>query len=138
MRPLPQSPESLEPRSEGIFYSTFGFLLEVFIGLMVRMTGRRIRKTDASWLHCYLGKQGPIGTGGYQRIAQEEHLQLRNSPHAGLIPDFEVLSGASFDTGAVHPRIRHFYEHAAEYQMEVWSEVYLVGRFCLWLLVEFL
>lgn len=138
MRPLPQSPESLEPHSEGIFYSTFGFLLEVFIGLMVRMTGRRIRKTDAPWLHCYLGKQGLIGTGVYQRIAQEEHLQLRNSPHAGLIPDFEVLRGPSFDPGGVHPRIRHFYEHAAEYQMEVWSEVYLVGRFFLWLLVEFL
>jgi hypothetical protein len=103
MRPLPQSPESLEPHSEGIFYSTFGFLLEVFIGLMVRMTGRRIRKTDAPWLHCYLGKQGLIGTGVYQRIAQEEHLQLRNSPHAGLIPDFEVLRGPSFDPGGVHP-----------------------------------
>jgi len=74
----------------------------------------------------------------YQRIAQEEHLQLRNSPHAGLIPDFGALRGPSFDPDAVHPRIRHFYEHAAEYQMEVWSEVYFVGRFFLWVLVEFL
>lgn len=105
---------------------------------MVRVTGRRIRRSDAPWLHCYLGKPGLIGTAVYQRIAQEEHLQLRNSPRAGLIPDFGVLRGPSFDPEGVHPRIRHFYEHAAEYQMEVWSEVYFVGRFFLWVLVEFL
>ena len=79
-----------------------------------------------------------IGTGVYQRIAREEHLQLRNSPHAGLIPDFHALRGPSFDPDGIHPGVRHFYEHAAEYQMEVWSEVYFVGRFFLWLLVEFL
>jgi hypothetical protein len=133
---LPDAPA--EPRSGGVFYSALGFLLEYFIELMVRVTGRHIRKSDAPWLHCYLGKPGLIGTGVYQRIAQEEHLQLRNSSHAGLIPDFEVLRGPSFDPDGVHPRIRHFYEHAAEYQMEVWSEVYFVGRFFLWVLVEFL
>jgi len=129
---------SVEPRSGGIFYSGFAFLLELFIEVMVRVTGRRMRRSDAPWLRCYLGKPGLIGTGVYQRIAQEEHLQLRNSPHAGLIPDFGALHGPSFDPDAVHPRIRHFYEHAAEYQMEVWSEVYFVGRFFLWVLVEFL
>jgi hypothetical protein len=129
---------SVEPRSGGIFYSGFAFLLELFIEVMVRVTGRRMRRSDAPWLHCHLGKPGLIGTGVYQRIAQEEHLQLRNSPHAGLIPDFGALRGPSFDPDAVHPRIRHFYEHAAEYQMEVWSEVYFVGRFFLWVLVEFL
>ena len=129
---------SVEPRSGGIFYSGFAFLLELFIEVMVRVTGRRMRRSDAPWLHCHLGKPGLIGTGVYQRIAQEEHLQLRNSPHAGLIPDFGALRGPSFDPDAVHPRVRHFYEHAAEYQMEVWSEVYFVGRFFLWVLVEFL
>jgi hypothetical protein len=129
---------SVEPRSGGIFYSGFALLLELFTEVMVRVTGRRMPRSDAPWLDCYLGKPGLIGTGVYQRIAQEEHLQLRNSPHAGLIPDFGALRGPSFDPDAVHPRIRHFYEHAAEYQMEVWSEVYFVGRFFLWVLVEFL
>ncbi len=133
-----QSGVPTEPGSNGVFYSTFAFLLESIIELMVRVTGARIRRSDAPWLHCYLGKPGLIGTGVYQRIAQEEHLQLRNSPHAGLVPDFEVLRGPSFDPDGVHPRIRHFYEHAAEYQMEVWSEVYFAGRFFLWILVEFL
>ena len=105
---------------------------------MVRMTGRRIRRSDAPWLKCFLGEPGLIGTGIYQRIADQERLKLRMPPTAGLIPDFEALRGPTFDPDAVDSRIRHFYEHAAEYQLEVWSEVYFVGRFFLWLLVEFL
>ena len=38
----------------------------------------------------------------------------------------------------VRPEIRDFYEHAAQYQLEVWTEVSLTGRFFLWLLVEFI
>lgn len=48
------------------------------------------------------------------------------------------MRSPSCDPGQVHPRIRHFCEHAAEYHLEVWSEVYLAGRFFLWLLVEFI
>jgi len=55
-----------------------------------------------------------------------------------LISDFQTLRGPSFNPDVVDSRIRHFYEHAAAYNLEVWSEVYLVGRFFLWLLVEFL
>lgn len=84
---------------------------------------------------CYLGEPGLIGTGIYQRIAEHQQLKLRMPPSAGLIPDFEALRGPSFDPGAVDSRIRHFYEHAAEYRLEVWSEVYFVGVFscgCWW------
>jgi len=127
-----------ESKSRGVFHAAFALVLELFIDVVIRVTGRRIRKEEAPWLRCYLGKPGVIGTGVYQRIAAEEHLQLRNSPNAGLIPDFNELRGPSFNPNGIHPRIKHFYEHAAEYQMEVWSEVYFVGRFFLWLLVEFL
>ena len=128
----------LPSSTPGVLHSAIAFVIEMFIDVMVSVTGRRIRKRDAPWLHCYLGKPGLIGKGVYQRIAEEEHLQLRNSPHAGLLEDFNDLRGPSFAPDSVHHRIRHFYEHAAEYQMEVWSEVYFVGRFFLWLLVEFL
>src|SRR6267143_3670390 len=59
-------------------------------------------------------------------------------PGAGLIPDFNALRGPGFNPDAIHPAIRHFYEHAAAYQLEVWTEVALLGRFFLWLLVEFI
>jgi hypothetical protein len=127
-----------EGPGRGALHGAFAALLELGIEWMVRLTGRKIRRSDALWLNCYLGEPGLIGTGIYQRIAEHEQLTLRMPPTAGLIPDFEALRGPSFDPGAVDSRIRHFYEHAAEYHLEVWSEVYFVGRFFLWLLVEFL
>jgi hypothetical protein len=135
-----RAPEDVAAQTStpGVFHSAIALAIEMFIDVMVRATGKRIREHDAPWLQCYLGQPGVIGTGVYQRIAAEEHLELRNSPHAGLLADFNDLRGPSFDPENIHPRVRHFYEHAAEYQMEVWSEVYFVGRFFLWLLVEFL
>ena len=91
---------------------------------MVRTTGRRIRRSDAPWLRCFLGEPGLMGTGIYQKIADQDQLKLRMPPTAGLIPDFGALRGPAFDPGAADSRIRHFYEHPAEYYLEVWSEVY--------------
>jgi len=119
-------------------YSVFGLLLQVSIEWLVRLTGKRIRKGEAPWLNCVLGKPGVIGTGVYQRIAEEEKLEVSQPPEAGLILSFENLRGLSFDPERVDSRIRHFYEHTALYRLEVWSEVYFAGKFVLWLLVEFI
>jgi hypothetical protein len=120
------------------FYRAIGWSLETFIELLVRFTGRRVRRADAPWLDCPLGDSVLIGTGIYDRIAREENLELRVMPDAGLIADFSALGGPSFDPDLVHPRVRHFYEHAAQYQLEAWSDVAFVGKFFLWLLVEFI
>lgn len=122
----------------GSVHDAFALALEVGIEWMVRLTGQRIPRKDAPWLDCVLGTPGLIGRGVYHRIAEAEHLQLSAPADAGLIPDFNALRGPSCDPDQVHPRIRHFYEHAALYHLEVWSEVYLAGRFFLWLLVEFI
>ncbi len=120
------------------FYDLIAFFLESGIKIWVRTTGKRMRDGDAPWLLCPLGERGRIGTGIYERIAHEENLQIQVPPGAGLIPDFNALCGPSFNPDAIHPAIRHFYEHAAAYQLEVWTEVSLLGRFFLWLLVEFI
>lgn len=124
--------------TSGFLHAAFGSFLALGIELLVRLTGRRIRRSDAPWLSCFLGEPGRIGAQIYQRIAEAEQLELRTPPNAGLIPNFRSLRGTSFDPDLVDPRIRDFYEHAAAYHLEVWSEAYLVGRFFLWLLVEFL
>ena len=132
---------SIEEEPTGVraaVYSVLGLLLQMSIEWLVRLTGRKIRKSDAPWLDCVLGKPGVIGTGVYQRIAEEEKLDINQPPDAGLIPSFEDLRGPSFDPERVDPRIRHFYEHTALYKLEVWSEVYFAGKFVLWLLVEFI
>src|SRR6202790_2196009 len=132
---------SVEEEPTGVraaVYSVLRVLLQVSIEWLVRLTGRRIGKNEASWLDCVLGKPGVIGTGVYQRIAEEEKLDISQPADAGLIPSFESLRGPSFDPERVDPRIRHFYEHTALYKLEVWSEVYFAGKFVLWLLVEFI
>jgi len=69
-------------------YSALGLPLQICIEWLVRLTGRRIRKSDAPWLDCVLGKPAVIGTGVYQRIAQEEKLELTQPPDAGPDPRF--------------------------------------------------
>jgi hypothetical protein len=127
---------AVERRS--MLYDLIAFFLEKGINLWVRTTGRRMRENDAPWLRCPLGERGRIGTGIYERIARDENLEIKVPPGAGLIPDFNALRGPGFDPDAIHPAIRHFYEHAAAYRLEVWTEVALLGRFFLWLLVEFI
>ncbi len=119
-------------------HRAIGWCLELMIELLVRVVGKRVKRAEAAWLNCPLGDSVLIGTGIYERIAREEKLELRQAPTAGLIPNFEVLRGPTFNPDPVHPRVRHFYEHTAQYQMEAWSEVSLIGRFFLWLLVEFI
>jgi hypothetical protein len=143
LNPAPEKKRriSVEEEPTGVraaVYSLLGLLLQVTIEWLVRLTGKRIRKSEAPWLDCVLGKPGVIGTGVYQRIAEEEKLEISQPPDAGLIPSFESLRGPSFDPERVDPRIRHFYEHTALYKLEVWSEVYFAGKFVLWLLVEFI
>jgi hypothetical protein len=120
----------------GFFHGIISFCLEGGTHLWVRLTGKLVRKSDAPWL------VGPLcgreRAGIYERVAREEGLLIRTPPHAGLLENFNLLRGPNFDPNAVHPDIRHFYEHAAEYQLDVWSEVSLIGRFFLWLLVEFI
>ena len=70
--------------------------------------------------------------------ASRANLQIQVPLGAGLIPDFSSLRGPNFNPDAIHPAIRHFYEHTAAYRLEVWTEVALLGRFFLWLLVEFI
>jgi hypothetical protein len=122
----------------GAVHGLISFCLEGGIHLWVRLTGRLVRKGDAPWLAGPLGGRERIGTEIYSRVAQAQGLIMRTPPNAGLLEHFNVLRGPNFNPDAVHPDIRHFYEHAAEYSLDVWSEVSLVGRFFLWLLVEFI
>jgi hypothetical protein len=139
-RGVPTTAASGRPKPVVIsmIHNAIGFCLEWGIEILVRVTGKRVLKTNEPWLSCFLGEPGRIGTGIYERIAAEAGLRIDVPEDAGLIPDFGALRGPSFDPLNVRPEIRDFYEQAAQYQLEVWSEVSLVGRFFLWLLVEFI
>ena len=140
---LPRLEDSSGVRTETlsngtIFSRAVGKALQFCIEWLVRITGRTVEKSTAPWLECVLGKPGLIGSGIYRQLAEAQNLELSVPADAGLIPDFSALRGPSFDPDRVDPKVRHFYEHAALYHLEVWSEVYLAGKFVLWLLVEFI
>src|SRR5690349_12418775 len=137
---LPAEEGSAAPRSglPGVLHGFVSFCLEGGIHLWVQLTGKLVRKDDAPWLAAPLGGKERIGTGIYERVARAEGLRICTPPHAGLLEHFNLLRGPNFDPDVVHADIRDFYEHAADYHLDVWSEVSLTGRFFLWLLVEFI
>jgi hypothetical protein len=103
----------------------------------VRLTGRRVPKHAAPWLRCPVGPPGRIGAEFYEHLAHREHLEVRLSPDAGLLTDFEALKGSGFDPASIHPAIREFYEHTSVYRLEAWSEAGLLPRVFLWALTRF-
>jgi hypothetical protein len=93
-----------------------------------RALGRRISPSD-QWLWGPIGLAGPVGPGYYAALATRQGLVLEaDDPDAGLLPDFAVLCGPTFDPARVDPRIRDFYEHTARYRLAVtarWSPLFL-------------
>ena len=97
--------------------------------------GRIHRRSDAPWLAGPVGGE-VIGDTPYRDAAEAEGLNLeRGSRNGGLIPDFDLLRGDGFDPSLVHTTVRDFYEHTADYAMDVWSQSYFPGKVGLWLLV---
>jgi hypothetical protein len=116
---------------------TIGAVTAATIRQWVRLTGRRVAKSDSPWLACPMGPPGRIGAEFYDRLAEQQHLRIEPAPDAGLLPSFDALKGAGFDPSVVHPAIRDFYEHTACYRLEAWSEAGLASRFFLWALTRF-
>jgi hypothetical protein len=106
-----------------------------FIYRLIWLFGRTHRRADVAWLMGPLGGR-VIGDAAYREVAASEGLTIeRAAQHGGLVPDFRQLDGGDFDATRVHPAIRDFYEHTAEFAMDVWSRTYFPANLALWLLV---
>src|SRR4051794_22682319 len=93
--------------------------------------------SSLDWLAGPIGPEGSIGDRPYHLVAEREGLAVDLAARdAGLIPDFDVLAGSAFDAARTDPAVRHFYEHTAEYELDVWSETRFPGRLFLWLIVS--
>lgn len=114
-----------------------GSIGAAFIRGYLRVFGRTVRKADVPWLLGPIGPEGEIGDRPYHMVAESEGLTIdHTAPDAGLLPDFDVLSGGPFRSADTHPAVRHFYEHTSHYDLDVWSETRFPGRLFLWLLVS--
>jgi hypothetical protein len=103
---------------------------------LIWLFGRTHRREDVGWL---LGPMGGavIGDATYQETADAEGLSIeRHATSGGLVPAFEAqLGGDGFAAAEIHPAIRDFYEHTADFAMDVWSRTYFPASLALALLV---
>jgi hypothetical protein len=91
--------------------------------IWVRLTGRLVNLEAESWLAGQIGETNQIGENYFERLAENSRLMLHiNSDGAGLMKDFSVLKGNTFSPEEIHPQIRDFYEHTAQYKLDVWSQ----------------
>jgi hypothetical protein len=117
------------------FRAAVAALGSAFIYLLIRLFGRRVTQAEAPWLWGPFGGDY-IGDKPYEECAEREALTLtRNAAAGGLIPDFAALEGDGFRVADVQPQVRDFYEHTAEFRMDVWAETRFPMNLGLWLLV---
>jgi len=123
------------PSPPATFRNTIAWIGAKFIAGLVFVFGRKVKASEVPWLAGPIGSD-VIGDRPYQECAEREQLVLtRNAEAGGLLPDFGVLAGPSFDASAVSPRVREFYEQTAKYRMDVWSKSAFPASVALWLLV---
>lgn len=100
-----------------------GNLIDWFTQRWVCATGRRVDLAASPWLAGPVGQTRGIGLDYFDKWADAENLTVtRHRSGKGLLPSFAALSGPAFDASAVAPQVAEFYERAADYEMDVWSE----------------
>jgi hypothetical protein len=102
---------------------------------LIWIFGRRYHRSELAWL---MGPTGGklIGDASYDEVSAREGLSIeRGAKGVGLVPDFNALAGPDFDVAKIDPKIRDFYEHTADFAMDVWSRTYFPANLALALLV---
>jgi hypothetical protein len=109
-----------------------GFAIDRLTQAWVRATGRVVDLDQDSWL------DGPIGDP--RRVAHDwlpreaRRLGARECEGGGLVASFDLLSCEGFDPSRLAPQIVEFYEHTADWRLDVWSQWCTVARPGGWLI----
>jgi hypothetical protein len=97
-----------------------GFLIDRATQAWVRATGRRIDLDEHPWL------RGPTGS---PRLIADEWLEREAARLGGVLADggglfdpMSVLACHGFDPCQLDPAVVEFYEHTADWRLEVWSQ----------------
>ena len=134
----PSLPLPIDQQRLGVVQALLGALGAAIIRVWLRLFGRTVDVADAPWLAGPIGPgDGAIGDRPYELVAAQEKLTIDRDPGtAGLLPDFSVLAGPTFDLAGVDAEVRRFYEETSRYHLEVWSHAPFPARLFLWLLVS--
>jgi hypothetical protein len=119
----------------GLIRGVVAAIGSAFIFLLIRIFGRVVDAAQVPWLWGPFGSEY-IGDRPYEECAEKEALTLtRHAESGGLLPNFDALAGEGFSPSAAHAKVRDFYEHTAQYRMDVWPETSFPANIGLWLLV---
>ncbi len=112
-----------------------GYLTDWVTQKWVQITGRRIKIDTADWLAGPTAPTTGITSDYFTQMAAVENLRLHHSDGTtGVMRDFAVLRGESFDPSCVSSSVAHFYERTSGYELDAWSEWSGVFRPFGWLL----
>ena len=100
-----------------------GHLVDWLTQRWVQLTGRPVDLTRERWLDGPVGDPEGIGADFFDRLAGANGLTVkRGDPNSGLLSDFHLLAGATFDPHRVDPRVASFYERTASFELDAWAE----------------
>lgn len=102
-----------------------GLLFKWLINIWISITGRKCQLTDYPWLAGPMGESLLIGDEYYKQYAIKEGLEVARDPVGGLVVDFaSTIPDSAEYRDRLLPQVAHFYEHTAQYKLEVWSQWY--------------
>lgn len=100
-------------------------ILSLSINSWVRWTGYKKNINDVPWLKGPYGKSSFIGGDFYKKFAQESGLEVYMNKDNGLLNDFlSTIDKKDIHRERLQEAIKDFYEHTAQYTLDVWSEWY--------------
>lgn len=95
-----------------------GYLPDWITQRWVQATGRRVRLDEHAWLNAPIGGTRAIG----RTVFDDLPAFSRVDGPTGLLRSFGGLAGPGFDTEAVDPAVRDFYERTDAYAIDAWGE----------------
>lgn len=100
-------------------------LLSFLINCWVGWAGYKRNIEDVPWLKGPYGKKNYIGANFYEEFARDEDLKISIEEDNGLLSDFTQAFGKNeLYTDQLQKQVKYFYEHTAQYTLDVWSEWY--------------
>ncbi|PJZ71133.1 hypothetical protein CH373_01025 [Leptospira perolatii] len=92
--------------------------------LWVKLTGKRIQHSkEWNWLFGPSGDSEIIGEGFIHKFAKENGYRVHIPKKAsGIIPNMKDLFHNSAEVKRMDPKVRNFYEHTSNYDMDVWAK----------------
>jgi hypothetical protein len=96
-----------------------GYLTDWITQCWVKLTGKRIKLEEYPWLEGPVAPTKGISPDFFKKLADEKGLTIKHpDPVSGIVSDFSILSGATFNPADVHPSVIQFYQETSAYELD--------------------